>query len=162
MDHQCDAGVPSRTLHRHACKYRNHMRGYAVGENSSRPGGLRAGSPPSPPPRSIRPTVRRLPRSPRLSGPGRATSKQGVVSALKQSTFSLIITCAAPCLPVDSRVELNGVKGTTRIGTINRDIEKNIKLVVSGSRGATGEAISSVKKRQALLSARPFKAKQPA
>ena len=35
-----------------------------------RPGGLRAGSPPSPPPRSIRPTVRRLPRSPRLSGPG--------------------------------------------------------------------------------------------
>lgn len=36
----------------------------------SRPGGLRAGSPPSPPPRSIRPTVRRLPRSPRLSGPG--------------------------------------------------------------------------------------------
>jgi hypothetical protein len=51
---------------------------------------------------------------------------------------------------------------TTRIGTINRDIEKNIKLVVSGSRGATGEAISSVKKRQALLAARPFKAKQPA
>ena len=35
-----------------------------------RPGGLRTGSPPSPPPRSIRPTVRRLPRSPRLSGPG--------------------------------------------------------------------------------------------
>ena len=35
-----------------------------------RPGGLRAGSPPSPPPRSIRPTVRRLPRSPRFSGPG--------------------------------------------------------------------------------------------
>lgn len=28
------------------------------------------GSPPSPPPRSIRPTVRRLLRSPRLSGPG--------------------------------------------------------------------------------------------
>ena len=35
-----------------------------------RPGGPRTGSPPSPPPRSIRPTVRRLPRSPRLSGPG--------------------------------------------------------------------------------------------
>ena len=35
-----------------------------------RPGGLRTGSPPSPPPRSIRPTVRRLPWSPRLSGPG--------------------------------------------------------------------------------------------
>ena len=35
-----------------------------------RPSGLRTGSPPSPPPRSIRPTVRRLPRSPRLSGPG--------------------------------------------------------------------------------------------
>jgi hypothetical protein len=51
---------------------------------------------------------------------------------------------------------------TTRIGTINRDIEKNIKLVVLGSRGATGEAITSVKKRQALLAARPFKAKQPA
>lgn len=30
------------------------------------PGGLRTGSPPFPPPRSIRPTVRRLPRSPRL------------------------------------------------------------------------------------------------
>ena len=29
-------------------------------------GGLRAGSPPSPPPGLIRPTVRRLPRSPRL------------------------------------------------------------------------------------------------
>ena len=38
--------------------------------NLGRPGGLRAGSPPSPPPRSIRPTVRRLLRSPRLSGPG--------------------------------------------------------------------------------------------
>ena len=35
-----------------------------------RPGGLRTGSPSSPPPRLIRPTVRRLPRSPRLSGPG--------------------------------------------------------------------------------------------
>ena len=35
-----------------------------------RPGGRRTGSPPSPPPRSIRPAVRRLPRSPRLSGPG--------------------------------------------------------------------------------------------
>lgn len=51
---------------------------------------------------------------------------------------------------------------TTKIGTINRDIEKNIKLVVSGSRGATGKAISSMKKRQALLAARPFKAKQSA
>lgn len=38
--------------------------------NLGRPGGLRAGSPPSPPPRSIRPTVRRLLRSPRFSGPG--------------------------------------------------------------------------------------------
>lgn len=51
---------------------------------------------------------------------------------------------------------------TTRVGTLNRDIEKNVKLVVSGSRGATGEAISVVKRRQALLSARPFKTKQPA
>lgn len=34
------------------------------------PGGLHAGSPPFPPPRLIRPTVRRLPRSPRLLGPG--------------------------------------------------------------------------------------------
>src|SRR5689334_987809 len=34
------------------------------------PGGLRAGSPPSPPPHSIRPTVRRLLWSPRLMGPG--------------------------------------------------------------------------------------------
>ena len=32
--------------------------------------GRSPGSPPSPPPRSIRPSVRRLPRSPRLSGPG--------------------------------------------------------------------------------------------
>jgi hypothetical protein len=34
------------------------------------PSGLRTGSPPSPPPHSIRPTVRRLLRSPRLLGPG--------------------------------------------------------------------------------------------
>lgn len=34
------------------------------------PGALSAGSPPSPPPRLIRPSVRRLPRSPRLMGPG--------------------------------------------------------------------------------------------
>lgn len=34
------------------------------------PGGLRAGSPPSPPPPSIRLIVRRLRRSPRLMGPG--------------------------------------------------------------------------------------------
>ena len=35
-----------------------------------RPDRLRTGSPPSLPPRSIRPTVRCLPRSPRFSGPG--------------------------------------------------------------------------------------------
>src|SRR5262245_65959132 len=41
--------------------------GSGPGLNFSRPlGGLRAGSPPSPPPRSIRPIVRRLLRSPRL------------------------------------------------------------------------------------------------
>lgn len=34
------------------------------------PGGLRTGSPPSPPPHSIRLTVRLLLRSPRLLGPG--------------------------------------------------------------------------------------------
>jgi hypothetical protein len=39
-------------------------------ENECRPGELRTGSPPSPPPRLIRPNVRLLPRSPRLSGPG--------------------------------------------------------------------------------------------
>lgn len=39
--------------------------------NLCRPGGLRTGSPPLPLPRSIRPTVRRLPQSLRLSGPGR-------------------------------------------------------------------------------------------
>jgi len=49
---------------------------------------------------------------------------------------------------------------TTRVGTINRAIEKSMELVVSGSRGALGEAISSVKERQALLAARPFKAKK--
>lgn len=43
---------------------------YAADRNLGRPDGLRAGSPPSPSPRSIRLTVRRLPRSPRLSGPG--------------------------------------------------------------------------------------------
>jgi len=48
----------------------SRINGRAAGESSNRPGGLRAGSPPSPPPRLIRPTVRRLPRSPRLSGPG--------------------------------------------------------------------------------------------
>jgi hypothetical protein len=51
---------------------------------------------------------------------------------------------------------------TTRVGEINRDIEKNILNVVSGSRGATGEALSSAKRRQALLTSRPFKRKQPA
>jgi hypothetical protein len=35
MDHQCEAGVPSRGNPRHACKYRNHMRGHAVGETSA-------------------------------------------------------------------------------------------------------------------------------
>ena len=61
--HQCSTGTP---IPRRDRRYASH----AASENSSRPGGLRAGSPPSPPPRSIRPTVRRLPRSPRLSGPG--------------------------------------------------------------------------------------------
>ena len=44
--------------------------GQAAGENSSQPGGLRTGSPPFPQPYLIRPTVRRLLRAPRLSGPG--------------------------------------------------------------------------------------------
>lgn len=43
---------------------------HAAGENSASLDGLRTGSPSSPPPRSIHPTVRRLLRSPRLSGPG--------------------------------------------------------------------------------------------
>jgi hypothetical protein len=43
---------------------------HTASEISCRPGGLWTGSPSSPPPRSIRITVRRLPRSPRLSGPG--------------------------------------------------------------------------------------------
>lgn len=30
-----EAGVPSRTIPRHACKIRNHMRGHAVGETSA-------------------------------------------------------------------------------------------------------------------------------
>ncbi len=30
-----EAGVPIRAIHRHACKYRNHMRGHGVGEISS-------------------------------------------------------------------------------------------------------------------------------
>ncbi|WP_417702056.1 hypothetical protein [Pseudophaeobacter sp.] len=51
---------------------------------------------------------------------------------------------------------------TTRVGALNRDIEKGMKLVVSGSRGATGEVIAKAKKRQALLAARPFKVKQTA
>ena len=37
---------------------------------NGRPSGLRTGSPPFPPPHLIRPSVRRLLRSPRLSGPG--------------------------------------------------------------------------------------------
>jgi hypothetical protein len=83
------AGVPSRTVPRHACKDRSRRCGHAAGENSSRPSGLRAGSPPSPPPRLIRPTVRRLPRSPRLSGPGphrpptgRYSASAGVISVM--------------------------------------------------------------------------------
>lgn len=47
-----------------------------AGENSSQPGGLRAGSPPSPPPHLIRPSVRRLLRSPRF-GSGSPSSKEG-------------------------------------------------------------------------------------
>jgi hypothetical protein len=43
---------------------------HTASETSSRPCGLRTGSPPSPPPRSIRPAVRLLPRSPRFMGPG--------------------------------------------------------------------------------------------
>ena len=43
---------------------------HAAGPYVGRPGGLPAGSPPFPPPCSIRPIVRRLPWSPRLSGPG--------------------------------------------------------------------------------------------
>jgi hypothetical protein len=35
MDHQCEAGVPDRTNPRHACKYRNHKCGRAVGETSA-------------------------------------------------------------------------------------------------------------------------------
>jgi hypothetical protein len=46
------------------------MAGRAADHMMDQPGGLRTGSPPSPPPRLIRPTVRLLPRSPRLSGPG--------------------------------------------------------------------------------------------
>jgi len=40
--------------------------GHWAGENSNQPGGLRAGSPPSPPPHLIRSSVRRLLRSPRF------------------------------------------------------------------------------------------------
>ena len=83
------AGVPSRTVPRHACKDRSRRCGHAAGEKSSRPSGLRAGSPPSPPPRLIRLTVRRLPRSPRLSGPGphcpttgRYSASAGVISVM--------------------------------------------------------------------------------
>lgn len=59
----CSTGTP---IPRHD----QHNASHAASENSSRPGGLRAGSPPSPPPHLIRPTVRLLLRSPRLSGPG--------------------------------------------------------------------------------------------
>ncbi len=43
---------------------------HAAGPYDGQPSGLRAGSPPSPHPCLIRPTVRRLPWSPRLLGPG--------------------------------------------------------------------------------------------
>ena len=52
-----------------------------------RPGGPRAGSPPSPPPRLIRPIVRLLPRSPRLSGPGPHQRPHRSGSALSQARF---------------------------------------------------------------------------
>ena len=61
------AGIACLTARRRGRPQLARPRGRPYGD---RPGGLRAGSPPSPPPRSIRPTVRRLPRSQRLSGPG--------------------------------------------------------------------------------------------
>jgi hypothetical protein len=50
----------------------------------------------------------------------------------------------------------------TRVGAANREIEKSISHVVSGKRGATGEAIGFAKRRQALLASRPFKQKNSA
>ncbi len=54
-------------------------------EISIRTGGLRAGSPPFPTPRSIRPAVRRLPRSPRFMGPG---PRRDQYQNAKESRFS--------------------------------------------------------------------------
>ena len=59
--------------------------GRAAGENSSRPGGLRAGSPPSPPPRSIWPTVQRLPRPLCLSGRGHTRPRRSRRVCLRRS-----------------------------------------------------------------------------
>jgi hypothetical protein len=57
----------------------------------SQPGGLRTGSPPSPPPRLIRPTVRRLPRSPRFSGPGPRDCHSAAAFAVLMLSISAII-----------------------------------------------------------------------
>jgi hypothetical protein len=46
---------------------------------------------------------------------------------------------------------------TTQVGDANRDIEKSLKLVMLGSRGATRDALLAAKKRQLLLTARAFK-----
>lgn len=49
---------------------------------------------------------------------------------------------------------------TTRIGNLNRQIEKNTKAVVSGRKGATGTVIATLKKRQALLESRNLRTKE--
>ena len=69
-------GVSGRLPLSHVCRHAPQHHGRAHIDRPSgrlyegRPGGLRTGSPPSPPPRLIRPTVRLLLRSPRFSGPG--------------------------------------------------------------------------------------------
>jgi hypothetical protein len=69
-------GVSGRLPLSHVCRHapqhhgRTHIDRPSGRPYERRPSGLRTGSPPSPPPRLIRPTVRLLPRSPRLSGPG--------------------------------------------------------------------------------------------
>jgi hypothetical protein len=63
---QCAGGQQSAHFRRHIASWRPPGWRATRPAYDFQPGGLRAGSPPSPPPHSIRPIVRRLLRSPRL------------------------------------------------------------------------------------------------
>jgi hypothetical protein len=51
---------------------------------------------------------------------------------------------------------------STRVGTINRQIENGIAVAVSGGRGGMSQALKFAKEREKLLAPRPFKLREHA